>query len=210
MAFIFQIKLLEEYWKYESHLFQTVPRSVGVIVYGLAACSQSDFVINIKDAIREMRKYSNELDENKHADHGHHLDVEMQSHMRLFRSQRNFYISGFSLFLWVVLQRLTSLISRLAVAMAEKEAALRQAKSASDAASQMLASDKKKEKVDDSATIELKELKEVNRKLQKENEAALKQAKSVSDEYDRLLKEHTALQEKFSKLSNEEGSKKSD
>lgn len=50
----------------------------------------------------------------------------------------------------------------------------------------------------------------VNRKLQKENEASLKQAKSVSDEYDRLLKEHTALQEKFSKLSNEEGSKKSD
>lgn len=51
--------------------------------------------------------------------------------------------------------------------MAEKEAALRQAKSASDAASQMLAGDKKKEKKDDdSSTIELKELKEGKRDIQ--------------------------------------------
>lgn len=36
-------------------------------------------------------------------DHGHaHLDREMQGSMRLFRAQRNFYISGFSLFLALV------------------------------------------------------------------------------------------------------------
>lgn len=53
------------------------------------------------DAIREMRKYSGELAEQSQGNHGHHLDAEMQAHMRLFRAQRNFYISGFSLFLWV-------------------------------------------------------------------------------------------------------------
>ncbi|KAK3883222.1 hypothetical protein Pcinc_012449 [Petrolisthes cinctipes] len=51
------------------------------------------------NAIREMRKYSNELSEQSRGEHGHHLDAEMQAHMRLFRAQRNFYISGFSLFL---------------------------------------------------------------------------------------------------------------
>ena len=46
-----------------------------------------------------MRKYSGELSDQSRGDH--HLDAEMQAHMRLFRAQRNFYISGFSLFLWV-------------------------------------------------------------------------------------------------------------
>jgi len=50
------------------------------------------------DAIREIRKYSDvtQHDKNSHA----HLDAEMQSNMRLFRAQRNLYISGFALFLW--------------------------------------------------------------------------------------------------------------
>lgn len=37
------------------------------------------------------------------AEHQHqHLDAEMQGSMRLFRAQRNFYISGFALFLSLV------------------------------------------------------------------------------------------------------------
>lgn len=48
-----------------------------------------------------MRKYGRELDDHQNVDHGIHLDADMQAHMRLFRAQRNFYISGFSLFLWV-------------------------------------------------------------------------------------------------------------
>lgn len=46
-----------------------------------------------------MQKYG---DDGKHEDgHSHttHLDAQMQMHMRLFRAQRNFYISGFALFL---------------------------------------------------------------------------------------------------------------
>lgn len=36
-------------------------------------------------------------------EHQHqHLDAEMQGSMRLFRAQRNFYISGFALFLSLV------------------------------------------------------------------------------------------------------------
>ena len=50
------------------------------------------------DAIREMRKYSSGHEPGHDAHQ--HLDAEMQTNMRLFRAQRNFYISGFALFLW--------------------------------------------------------------------------------------------------------------
>ena len=54
----------------------------------------------ILDAIREMRKYSDDHPDADGHNHGSgHLDVQMQAHLRLFRAQRNFYISGFSLFL---------------------------------------------------------------------------------------------------------------
>jgi B-cell receptor-associated protein 31 len=50
------------------------------------------------DAIREMKKYSEDGEASEHS-HGGHLDTQIQMHMRLFRAQRNFYISGFALFL---------------------------------------------------------------------------------------------------------------
>ena len=46
-----------------------------------------------------MRKYSDDPQDTGHTHRDGHLDVQMQTHMRLFRAQRNFYISGFALFL---------------------------------------------------------------------------------------------------------------
>merc|ERR1711935_857130 len=87
-------------------------------------------VLFFLDAIREMNKYS---ENQQHAD-GTHLDTQLQTHMRLFRSQRNFYISGFALFLCLVIKRLVSLITSSAIIEVEREAALKQALSASRAA----------------------------------------------------------------------------
>lgn len=58
--------------------------------------------------------------------------------MRLFRAQRNFYISGFSIFLTLVIRRLVTLISAQACLLAQSEASLKQAKSASDAARNLM------------------------------------------------------------------------
>lgn len=63
----------------------------------------------------------------------------MQGSMRLFRAQRNFYISGFSLFLWLVIRRLVTLISAQANLQAQSEASMRQAQSATTAAKTLLA-----------------------------------------------------------------------
>ncbi|CAK1542010.1 unnamed protein product [Leptosia nina] len=54
------------------------------------------------DAIREMRKYSN-------SDHVH-LTSEMKGNVKLFRAQRNFYITGFAIFLAFVIRRLVTMI----------------------------------------------------------------------------------------------------
>ncbi|CAF4443594.1 unnamed protein product, partial [Rotaria magnacalcarata] len=50
--------------------------------------------------------------------------------MKEFRSQRNFYIAGFALFLWFVIKRLISLLSTVARKMADSAAARKQAEGA--------------------------------------------------------------------------------
>lgn len=58
------------------------------------------------EAIGQMIKYS-EIDTNA----GQNLYVEIQDNMRLFRAERNFYISGLALFLTYVIRRLVAMIS---------------------------------------------------------------------------------------------------
>lgn len=55
-----------------------------------------------------------------------HPNVGMQHSMRLFRAQRNFYITGFSIFLILVIRRLVMLISTQATLLAQSEASMRQ------------------------------------------------------------------------------------
>merc|ERR1712187_842036 len=99
-----------------------------------------------------------------------HLDTQMQMHMRLFRAQRNFYIAGFALFLCLVIKRLVGLISAYAGLQAEKEAAMKQAESASRAAETLMASGGSV----DANPADIKELKEALAKAEKEAEVAKK------------------------------------
>lgn len=153
-------------------------------------------VLCLLDAIREMQKYSNI----EPADH-QHLDAEMQGNMRLFRAQRNFYISGIALFLLVVIRRLIQMICELAGLLAQSEANFRQAQSATVAARSLLekqgAGDDlaKKDRQELESKIELLE-KELARE-KKDKEAIKSQAESLNKEYDRLAEEHSKLQKKI-------------
>ncbi len=51
------------------------------------------------DSIREIVKYKPALDPNK--PHGHVHGTHSDAVIREFRAQRNFYITGFALFLWL-------------------------------------------------------------------------------------------------------------
>uniref|UniRef100_A0A8C4RBK8 Endoplasmic reticulum transmembrane protein n=1 Tax=Eptatretus burgeri TaxID=7764 RepID=A0A8C4RBK8_EPTBU len=68
-------------------------------------------VILFADAIHEIRKYS---DYDTHAIANMVSTTSDKMHMKLFRAQRNFYISGFSLLFWLIIRRLVMLISQQA------------------------------------------------------------------------------------------------
>jgi B-cell receptor-associated protein 31 len=152
------------------------------------------------DAIREMRKYSSsETTEATHA----HLDAEMQVNMRLFRAQRNFYISGFALFLSLVIRRLVTLISQQASLLADNEAAMSQAKAATATAQSLLAQNQTSMAQNDTNEAHDKEVTELKEKLANaekalewemmDKEALKTQAESVNKEYDRLNEEYRKL-----------------
>ncbi|CAG4982860.1 B-cell receptor-associated protein 31 [Colias croceus] len=153
-------------------------------------------ILCLLDAIREMQKYSN-METTDHQ----HLDAEMQGNMRLFRAQRNFYISGFALFLLVVIRRLVQMISELATLYAQAEANFRQAQSASAAAKSLLAQqgsgdEKSKKDLEELETKILNLEKELSRE-KKDKEAVKSQAESLNKEYDRLSEEYSKLQKKI-------------
>lgn len=160
-------------------------------------------VLFFLDAIREMRKYSSpETTEASHT----HLDAEMQVNMRLFRAQRNFYISGFALFLSLVIRRLVTLISQQASLLAQSEAAMRQAQSATTTAQSLLAQNQTSMAQNDTNEAHDKEVTELKEKLaeaekaleyeRKDKEALKNQAESVSKEYDRLNEEYHKIKTK--------------
>jgi B-cell receptor-associated protein 31 len=150
-------------------------------------------VLFLLDSIREMRKYSNPELNDAHQ----HLDHEMQANMRLFRAQRNFYISGIALFLSFVIKRFISLMTTQASLVAQSEASLKQAESASKAAKSYMS---KKDGGDgESAELvvikeELETIKADRDAIKKDRDAIKSQAESVSKEYDRLMAEHEKLQ----------------
>lgn len=159
-------------------------------------------VLFLLDAIREMRKYST------HELGGHeHLNVEMQHSMRLFRAQRNFYISGFSIFLVLVIRRLVTLISAQANLLAQSEASMKQAQSATAAARSLMNqknTEEAKEAGEDSTLNELNKVRERVQELtaelnreKKDKEALKSQAESLNKEYDRLTEEYSKLQKKI-------------
>lgn len=153
-----------------------------------------------------MSKYSSNFESDSHS--SRHVDAELQHSMKLFRAQRNFYIAGFALFLFLVIRRLITLMSSMAQLDIKAEAIEKQAKGASaaaraamSAASESAEGDKKalseqQSEKDKQLTAENKKLKEEVAKLKATHEATLSQAKNVSAEYDRLMQEHQKLQKK--------------
>jgi len=113
----------------------------------------------------------------------------MQANMRLFRAQRNFYISGIALFLSFVIKRFIALVTLQASLVAQSEASLKQAKSASAAAKSLLTRDN-----GDGESEVLTELRKELELIKADRDAIKSQAESVSKEYDRLMAEHEKLQ----------------
>ncbi|XP_054722794.1 B-cell receptor-associated protein 31-like [Uloborus diversus] len=108
------------------------------------------------DSLREMWKYSEK----------HHKDFEaaMQMNMKLFRSQRNYYISGFSIFLSLVIRRLIMLLVIEADLLSETEIAMKRAHSATETFEKLM---RKKDQYEELSSSAKEELSDDVEKLQK-------------------------------------------
>jgi len=141
--------------------------------------------------------------------------AEIQAHMKLFRAQRNLYITGFALFMLIVVRRLVLLISKQATLEASHAAALKQAKGASEAAQNLMDQNEKLAKgnrKESSADSEVKEeleneLKNLKADLQikekklekaeKDLNAMKNQSEGLAKEYDRLSIERNQMEKKL-------------
>jgi len=155
------------------------------------------------DALRSQHHYA----PNEDSSTGGGPLADMQHNMKLFRSQRNLYVSGFALFLVFVIRRLVILLASQATLTAESEAAMRQAKSAGEAAQRLLdeAGDKEGAGGDeneecrklrlrlDDVTEDAEKAKDKIRALENEINEVKSRAEITSEEYNQLLLEHTKL-----------------
>lgn len=138
--------------------------------------------------------------------------------MRLFRAQRNFYISGFALFLSFVIQRLVSLISAQASLLAENEATMKQAKSASSVAQSYIQKSGEKSQNDtNEAHKTVTELKAQLKKLEAEKleveielKKQIKDKEAMKSQSENLAKEFARLSDDYMKLQNSSTDKKKD
>lgn len=177
-------------------------------------------IVLFLDAVREVRKYScahsvEKISTTRTSAYEH-------TQMKLFRSQRNLYISGFSLFFWLVLRRLVTLITQLAKELSNRGVLKTQAENTNKAAKKFMEENEKLKRILRSPDERI--LEEENKKLvedqgklktelKKTSDALFKaqndvmtmkiQSERLSKEYDRLLKEHSELQNRL-----EKGSKK--
>uniref|UniRef100_A0A1A8MUY7 Endoplasmic reticulum transmembrane protein n=2 Tax=Nothobranchius TaxID=28779 RepID=A0A1A8MUY7_9TELE len=168
-------------------------------------------VVLFLDAVREVRKYSNK---EVTPDAKLQPNIFDHLHMKLFRAQRNLYISGFSVFLWLVMKRMVTLINQLASACGTTVALQMQAEDANKTAENYMKDNEQLKQTlmagkGDKATAEGMELlrqeagrlkeelrtsKEGLKKSQLEADGMKKQMEGLAREYDRLLKEHQELQ----------------
>lgn len=178
---------------FKSRFLKGIENQLGYYFYILVAI----LVLFFLDAIREMNKYSENQVSNE-VSHATHLDSQMQAHMRLFRAQRNFYISGFALFLSLVIRKMVALITAGATLEAELQAAMKQAQSATRAAELLMKDDK-------GASDLEKKLEEKGEELQKalaDVTTMKSQSINLTKEYDRLMEEKDKLELRLRVLDN--------
>ncbi|KAL4659420.1 B-cell receptor-associated protein 29 isoform X1 [Arapaima gigas] len=166
-------------------------------------------IILFLDAVREVRKYSG-----KESSTGDKLNPNMfdHLHMKLFRAQRNLYISGFSLFLWLIVRRVVTLINQLATALETGSALQAQVDGANEAAKRYMVDNeqlkqalvKGKQRSAEGNEVLKKEVANLTKELRSagaalkrsyaEVDAMKSQTEMLTKEYDRLLREHQELQ----------------
>ncbi|UJR28485.1 hypothetical protein I4U23_009723 [Adineta vaga] len=163
------------------------------------------FALLFMDSIRELRKYSGVEVKDLATP-----QAEAHAHMKQFRSQRNFYIAGFALFLWFVIKRLINLLSAVAREMADSAAARKQAEGAHRHLESLPTNDSGKvdpreiplPSAPPSRYIDPKEHDAEITKMKQEILQAHENIETLRDQYDKSIKQYDELNDEHHKLQN--------
>ncbi|XP_077552319.1 uncharacterized protein LOC144166677 [Haemaphysalis longicornis] len=151
------------------------------------------------DSLREMLKYSAQRSEAKLKHHGHG-NVYMQLSIQMFRSQRNVYIAGFSLILWLVIHKLVILIRDQAVLLAVSEAATAQARRAPEASQSPLKKTSEWAQQSNQGRIKVETLAKEAKELATEYEKARKDVDRLTSDRDALKMQAAKASKEFNRL----------
>ncbi|XP_064399515.1 B-cell receptor-associated protein 29-like isoform X2 [Halichondria panicea] len=183
-------------WIFSRSVFSAIQPVWTTVYYAILLV----LVVLFIDSIRIMRKYGNELPEHPGA---LTLDAKLDRRLNECRGQRNFYITGFALFLILVIRRLITMLGNVATLEASHTATLRQAQAANAELARRIdkesseAGDKQKEGKPSGEEVKNKEdykkMEDDLKKTKADLEAMKKQAESTSAEYNRLAEEHQKL-----------------
>jgi len=185
----------------------TIIGLIASYVNWIFVCFLSGLVVLFADSLREMYVYSGQ---DKKVDLTTSASPSAQEHilMKLFRAQRNFYITGISLFLLIVLRTMLIRVSKIARLEANYEAMSKQAISAGTMNKTLLEENSALKKMTEGKEDLLEEVKKIEElkdqvkaaekkatQSKADAEAMKKQSENLTMEYDRLLIEHQKLQD---------------
>jgi len=144
------------------------------------------------DCVRSSMRVEEQLDVHDVVGVGH-AQSHCEHFSRLFRAQRNAYMTGFALFLFLMIFRLKEMMMSL-IAIEKKGAAVVSQAGNSQKEYERLLEEKNKFKAEsETARTELKSLQEEVARLRSSEKAIKLQAENQSREYQRLLEENDAL-----------------
>jgi B-cell receptor-associated protein 31 len=168
------------------------------------------------DSIRETQKYSS-IDLSIPVTTQLPSQADSLIHLRLFRAQRNLYLSGFAIYLSLVIRRMIQLISKEAQLMAAADAAMSQATSASAVAEKVMkdagaikVAPGDENKIEDKLAHEVGELQKRLKAVEGDRDAMREQATGLKREYDRLMKDFEQMQHLAEDVGEESEGKKID
>lgn len=182
---VFQSRFIKRFEAHAENYFKVMMVVLGLLFF---------------DSLREMLKYSTQRGEAKAESHDHG-NVYMQLSIQMFRSQRNSYVAGFSLFLWLVIHRLVTLIRNQAVLLAISEAT--HAQPATGAAQSILKKSGESAKQKSESNIKAEKLEKQVLEPETEYERARKDVDHVIQDLDAMSLHSENLGEEYGRLCDE-------
>ncbi|KAG1458027.1 hypothetical protein G6F56_006486 [Rhizopus delemar] len=174
-------------WRRAMFKFASTSPLVGQALNTLRIIFGFIFVLFI-DAVNRLQRLNENEEENHHHDHGYEASLKASK----FYAQRNLYLTGFTLFLSLILERTSSLV----ISMLKREEELE------DAKKEHVSSTQDQERLEAMETtfknkitalkVEVEDL----RKQEKDTENLKKQIAQQTEEYNQLLGRHEALKQK--------------